>query len=191
MKTNTFSLTLLAVLLSVGSIHARIGQTKDGFVSPEIADSAFQSEKGDEPTDRVHIEHLDVRGDAVTQEENGENTEDNVLAAEKILQEAPGAAKITDDTNVETTSKTEETKIEPQRFAKVERATLLENSANVPAVPEFYPPPIMQAELERAQDDTQGVYLNPTHDTMTPGNRDWVASDNVAFSMSEQARALM
>ena len=80
-------LTVLVVLLSVGSIRARIGETREGYVSPEVADSAFQSEKGDQPTDRVHIEHLDVREDSGNDEADGDKTEDKLLAAEKILQE--------------------------------------------------------------------------------------------------------
>jgi len=137
---------------------------KQKSVDPVAAETALKSDEG--PSDRVSLGHLEV----------AENTPSKTLETAGAPEQA--------QTNAAFKEVSASTQVSPSselRFAEVQ-----ESPAEAPAVTDlnWSPPPIMQAELERPEDDPNGIYLNPAQDGLDAGEG-WEESDNTAMQMSE------
>ena len=133
-------------------------------VDPVAAESALKPNEG--PSDRVTVAHLDVAEASASSAAAPQAAQPQATPQFKAVSTIMNAAPISQS-----------------RFSEVQDPTALQPAAAVST--EFYPPPIMQAELERPQDDPNGIYTNPAQDGLDAGEG-WEESDNMAMRMSEQ-----
>eukprot|EP00940_MAST-03C_sp_MAST-3C-sp2_P003011 g3011.t1 len=167
-----FAATFLLVTRS-GCVHARLGEETP--VSSAVAESAVRD--GEPASDRVNVNHLEVQKDGPMIEGSDDGIKTEVQG---VLSSAPDSRFASVATSAKTADPVSETEAAPSSAA---------NPSSLPAAkPEFYPPPIRYAEMERPEDDISNVYLNPMQETSSPGNAEWLNGDRTAFRMSEFQR---